>query len=289
MVDYKFFRDYKNEIKENLKDLRVIYTDLDGTLLNGSGCLIKDYKNDYYLDALGSLARLEHKGLDVVLASGRNGFQLRLNAQVMGLKNYIAELGAELIYNLGEKVYTTFDDSGAVYDTGDGGRDLIKIIDLLKKSFPGKIESRIEWSRYRNYNAVFFGEIDLDKANSLLARNGYGGLVLVNNGFSSSLVKVDLNVEKLNIYILIPAGVDKSGGIKLDKKIRKFGADNCIALGDSTEDLKMAGEVKYCFLMRNALDGKEDISGELNKYDNVYIADGIMNRGWAEVIGFLLD
>ncbi len=289
MVDYKFFRDYRNEVKENLKDLKVIYTDLDGTLLNGSGCLIKDYNNDYYFDALKLLIRLESKGLDVVLISGRNRFQLKSSAQVMGLKNYIAELGAELVYNLGEKVYTTFDDSGAVYKTGDGGSDLIKIIKLLKRSFPGKIESRIEWSRYRNYNALFFGEIDLDKANSLLARNGYGGLVLVNNGFSSSLVKVDLNVEKLNIYILIPAGVDKSRGIKLDKKIRKFGADNCIALGDSIEDLKMAGEVKYCFLMRNALDGKEDISGELNKYDNVYVADGIMNRGWAEVVGFLLD
>ena len=288
MAAYKFFKNNKKEIKKNLNDLRVIYTDLDGTLFNQRGCIIKDYRDDYYFDALKLLPRIASKNWDIVMVSGRNKLQLRYNAQVIGLNNYISELGAELVYNLGEKIYITFNHDKAKVDITYGAKDLTKITELFKNNFPGKIESKIEWSRYRSYNALFFGEIDLGGANRILEAEGYKGLTLVDNGLSS-LVDLDLDVERLHIYNLMPSGVDKSKGIKLDKKIRNFGAENCIALGDSLEDLKMAGEVKYLFLMRNALEHKEDLPAEINKYCNVYIADGIMNRGWTEVMEYLVD
>src|SRR3989304_9601528 len=113
MVEYRFFRDNKKEIKENLKDLKVIYTDLDGTLFNDRGCIIKDNKGDYYFDAVKLLPLVAEKNWDIVLVSGRNKFQLRYNAQMIGLKNYIAELGAELVYDLGEEVHVTFDSKQA--------------------------------------------------------------------------------------------------------------------------------------------------------------------------------
>jgi hypothetical protein len=55
------------------------------------------------------------------------------------------------------------------------------------------------------------------------------------------------------------------------------------------EDLKMAREVKYLFLMRNALEHEEVLTGGIKKYDNVYITEGFMNRGWSEVMGHLLN
>ncbi len=288
MAKYKFFKDSKKEIKENLRDLKVIYTDLDGTLFNDRGCVIKDNKNDYYFDAIELLPAVADKNWDVVLVSGRNKFQLRYNAQMIGLKNYIAELGSELVYNLGKEVYVTFDQKKAKYDLTYGGKDLTKIIELLKKNFPGKIESRTDWSRHRSYNALFLGEMDLDKANRLLEDEGYKELVIVDNGLSL-LEDLDLGIEKLHIYNLIPSGVNKASGIKFDKKVRNFNTQNCIALGDSLEDLKMAGEVKYFFLVRNALEHKEVMLDELEKHNNVYITDGVMNKGWAEVIGYLTD
>lgn len=288
MTAYKFFKNNKDEIKKDLKDLRVIYTDLDGTLFNHRGCIIKDYRDDYYFDALKLLPRIADKNWDVVPVSGRNKFQLKYNAQIMGLNNYISELGAELIYNLGEKVYITFDHNKAKFDLTYEGKDLIKITELLKRNFPGKIEGKTEWSRYRSYNALFLGEIDLVRANEILETEGYKGLVLVDNGLSS-LEELDLDIERMHIYNLMLSEVNKSNGIKLDKEIRNFNIENCIALGDSPEDLKMANEVKYLFLMRNALEHKEDLPGGINKYNNVYITDGIMNRGWTEVIEYLVN
>lgn len=287
-MKYRLFRDSKKEIKENLKDLKVIYTDLDGTLFNDRGCIIKDEKGGYYFKAVKLLSEVARKNWDVVLVSGRNKFQLRYNAQIIGLKNYIAELGSELVYNLGKEVYATFDRQKIKYDLTYEGKDLIKIIELFKKNFPDKIESKMEWSRYRSHTVLFFGEINLNFANKLLKKEGYGELVMVDNGLSS-LIELGLDIERLHIYNLMPKGVNKAKGIKLDKKIRNFDINNCIALGDSLEDLKMAGEVKYFFLMGNALEHKKMILDELDKYNNVYVTDGVMNKGWAEVIEYLVN
>ena len=284
---YKFFKENKEQIKEGIPDLKVIYSDLDGTLFNDQGCIIKDAGDKYYFGALSLLEKINEKGWDLVLVSGRNKYQLRYNAQMIGVKNYIAELGSELVYDLGKDVHVTFDNGKENFDITYEGKDLIRIMELLMTEFPGKIESRMEWSRYRSFNALFFGEIDLDEANKLLETEGYGSLVLVDNGFSN-LVDLRLKVDRLHIYNLMPRGVTKANGVRLDKKLRGFKDKNCIALGDSLEDLKMAGEVKYFFLMKNALEHEEELETELQKYNNVFIAEGIMNRGWFEVMSELL-
>ncbi len=287
-MQYKLFKDYRDDIKKQLEDLKVIYTDLDGTLLNHEGCLLKDEDGKYYLEAVKQLEKIAKKNIDVVLVSGRNKTQLRFNAQIVGAKNYIAELGCELVHDLGRRAYTTFDKKKVSYDITYGGKDLLDIIKMLKEKFPGEIDSDIKWSKYRSSTALFFGDIDLKLANRLLKEKGYRGLHLVDNGFSS-LVRLNLDVDKLHIYNLIPSGVSKSSGIKLDKKLRKFNTENCIALGDSAEDLKMAGEVLFFFLMRNGLKHEEKILSELHNYDNVYVTEGNMNKGWAEVMEHLVN
>ncbi len=285
---YRSFKNHKEEIKKGLNDLKVIYTDLDGTLFNDRGCIVRDKSGNYYLEAVRLLPAISKKEWDVVLVSGRNKYQLKYNAQMIGLKNYISELGSELVYNLGEKVYTTFDHKKIKYDFTYKSRDLIKIIELFKSHFPNKVESKMEWSMHRSYNILFFGEIDLDEANGLLKSEGYRDLVMVDNGYSL-LEDLDLDIERLHIYNLMPSGVNKGEGIKLDKKIRNFKTDNCIALGDSLEDLKMAGEVKYFFLMENAFESREAIMAALGKYDNIFVTEGAMNKGWVEIMGYLVD
>lgn len=286
-MEYKLFKDHRDEIKKGLKDLKVIYTDLDGTFFNDKGCVLKDGSGNYFFEAVKLLQDIKKKDWDLVLVSGRNKHQLRYNAQMIGIKNYIAELGAEVVYDLGKEVHVTFDNKGLKHDLTYEGKDLEKIIELLNKKFSGKMEGRKEWGRYRSYNALFLGEIDLSSANRFLEEEGYDGINMVDNGFSN-LVELDLDVERLHIYNLIPKGVNKAGGVKMDRKIRSFKKENCIAMGDSLEDLKMASEVKYFFLMENALEHKEELAVEIKKYDNIYISEGAMNIGWHEVMEYLL-
>lgn len=286
--EYKLFSDYKVQLKKELADLRVIYTDMDGTLLNDRGCLIRDVNGRFFIDCIKLFEKAEALNWDIVLVSGRNKLTLKYNAQLMGVKNYIPELGCELVYNLGEKVYVTFDRLNYKYEVTRGGKDLVKIIELLKSEFPGKIDSRIEWSMERSYNALFLGDIDLIRANKLLESNGYGGLVLADNGFSK-LMNLKLDVEHLRIYNLVPKGVDKSSAIILDKEIRKLQKNNCIALGDSAEDLKMAKEVHAFFLMKDTVERDSDILESLKNYNNVFVTGQSMNRGWAEVMEYFAE
>jgi hydroxymethylpyrimidine pyrophosphatase-like HAD family hydrolase len=86
---------------------------------------------------------------------------------------------------------------------------------------------------------------------------------------------------------MVPEGVDKSTAIRLDKKIRNLKSDNCIALGDSAEDLKMASEVKFFFLMNDAIEKDREILKSLLEYENVYVTRSRMNRGWVEVMKYL--
>ena len=288
MAETKFFNQHKSEIKQELNDLKVIYSDLDGTLLNHKGCLVNDSQGLFFLGAVKAIEKVRKHNIDLVLVSGRNQVQLRYNAQMMGLKNYIAELGSELVYDLGKEVRVTYHKQGRDYNITYGGRDLALIIDLLKKHFPHRIEGKLEWSKYRNHNALFFGEIDLKEANLLLGQAGYTDLVLVENG-KSGLVNLDLEVKDLFIYNLIPKGVSKDKAIALDQKIRGLDPSQCIALGDSPSDIDMASRVKYFFLMGDSLKQEGDLARQLQNYSNIYVTTGEMNRGWAEVINFLLD
>ncbi|MBM3713649.1 MAG: HAD-IIB family hydrolase [Actinobacteria bacterium] len=283
---YRLFSEYKTRLKEELKDLKVIYTDLDGTLVNDQGCVIKDVNGKFYFEGIKLFEKITRNNWDIVLVSGRSKVQLRYNAMLIGVKNYIPELGCEMVYNLGEKVFIAFDNSKYKYEITNGGKDLVRIIKLFKKYFPGKIDSNLDWSIGRTYNALFFGEIDVKHANEILGQNGYEGLVLVDNGFSK-LVNLNLNVRHLRIYNLVPKGVDKSSAIKLDKKIRGLENKNCIALGDSIEDLKMAKEVYAFFLMRDAVEKNKEILELIKNHENVYITTKSMNRGWVEVIKYL--
>ena len=257
-------------------------------MLNDQGCLVKDCDGNYYIGVVELLEKIAEKNWDVVLVSGRNKIQLRCNAQLLGLKNYISELGSELVYNLGEKIYVTFDNRKYHYEITKNGKDLVNIIKIFKEKFPGRIDSRLEWSKDRTYNALFFGEVDIDEANKVLMEAGYKGLVLLDNGFSK-LVELNLDVKNLHIYNILPEGVDKLTAIRLDKKIRNLSTKNCIALGDSAEDLKMAKEVQFFFLMKDVIECDDNILNKLAEFKNVYVTDNSMNRGWTEVINYLVS
>jgi len=286
--DIKYINHYKNEIINKTDKIKVVYTDLDSTLLNDKGCIIQDAQEEYFFDALKQIQKCLQRGIDIVMVSGRGGFQLKYNAQLLNLKNYIAELGSELIYDLGKEVYTTFNKEEYSYHFPLLGEDFKKVVEVLKREFPSKIECKPEWNKNRSTNIVMVGEVDTGKANLILEKNGFSGAILANNG-PTSLFSTGLEIKKHYILNLMPKGVDKSTGVKLDKKIRDFKKEECIALGDSVEDLKMADEVELFFLMNNDIFEEEDVLSQLYKYDNVYVTTEKMNRGWAEVLSIIFD
>ena len=173
------------EVQEKEGDMavRVIYTDLDGTMMGPGGCLFKDAAGGWTYEAANALVEAMRAGVSVVIVSGRNRSQLREAARVMGIQDYISELGAEIAYGQGKEIIPligSFDASGkTVYEAiRDRG-----VIDDLFRQFGDTLEYHTPWSNEpRFYSHLLRGLVNVDHANTWLAENGHMDLKLVDNG-----------------------------------------------------------------------------------------------------------
>lgn len=269
-------------IREKLGRVRVVYTDLDGTMMGPGGCFFRDLRGEFTLRPARALLEALRKGVDVVPVSGRSACQLREVARLLGLRNYIAELGVELVYDLGEEVVlNTGGLAGQCTDlyrfiTGSGA------VDFLLDSHPGRLEFHTPWSEYRECTPIFRGLVDLDRVNHDLEER-FPGLQLVDNGLIPRSYP-GLEVPEVRAYHLVPRGVSKEKAVALDMRRRGFSALEAIAIGDSEADLAQAEVVGAFFLVRNGLLGNPHLVPHIAATPNVVVTEGFLNEGWAEAL-----
>jgi len=269
-------------ISKGLEEIRVVYTDLDGTMMGPMGCFFLNIRREYTLRPARALVEALKLGVDVVPVSGRSGRQLKENARLLGLKNYIAELGVELVYDLGERVIT---NTGALkVEGGDLYRAIMRsgAVDFLLSGYPRRIEFHTPWSRFRDCTPLFRGLVDLHEVNDLL-KGHYPGLVLVDNGVLPR-TSPTLDVHELRAYHLMPRGVSKEKAVVEDMRLRGFRPSEVMAVGDSEADLAFAGVVGAFFLVRNGLFSNPHLASVIPGYDNVMVTEGFLNEGWAEAV-----
>jgi len=117
---------------------------------------------------------------------------------------------------------------------------------LLLETYAGRLEPHSPWHLDRHVTHVFRGRIDPDEANDLLAGEGHGELRLVDNGAIGG---------DRRAYHLIPATASKAAAVELHMRARGYAREECIAVGDSLEDLGVAPLVRRFFLVANAPEG----------------------------------
>lgn len=270
--------------------VRVIYTDVDGTMVGRLGSLLKTSEGEWTLEAAAALIKALSSGIDVVLVSGRNRRQLREGARMVGIMNYICELGAEIVYDQGKEiiplvkgfeqsdktVYEAIRDSGAVKD--------------LFSHFGDRLEYHTPWSNeLRYYSHLLRGHVDLAEANSWLAENGYMDLKLVDNGQLASRSENLNHLAEMHAYHLLPESVDKAGALRFDMERRGFAKDEAIALGDSWADISVAPEVGTFYLMKNGFDADQTLNSAIKEYGNITVTEREKSLGWADVINAAVE
>jgi hydroxymethylpyrimidine pyrophosphatase-like HAD family hydrolase len=270
--------------------VRVIYTDVDGTMVGRLGSLLKTADGEWTMETASALIRALSSGIDVVLVSGRNRRQLREGARMVGIMNYISELGAEIVYDQGKEiiplikgfeksektVYEAIRDSGAVDD--------------LFSHFGDRLEYHTPWSNeLRYYSHLLRGHVDLVEANSWLAENGYMDLKLVDNGQLASRSENLNHLSEMHAYHLLPESVDKAGALRFDMKRRGFAKDEAIALGDSWADVSVAPEVGTFYLMKNGFDADPTLNDAIKEYGNITVTEREKSLGWADVVNAAVE
>jgi hypothetical protein len=41
--------------------------------------------------------------------------------------------------------------------------------------------------------------------------------------------------------------------------------------------------------MKNAFENREAVMTALGKYDNIFVTEGVMNKGWVEIMSYLVS
>lgn len=230
--------------------LRCVYTDLDGTLLGRGGSLFRDADGLFTLLPARALEACFRADVEVVLKSGRRETSVAEDARLIGQTSYIYEVGAGLVVD-GEHILLTGDlqprDGVSIHDQIEqSGAPR-----LLLEHFDGRLEYHEPWHVDRTISHLMRGTIDARDANELLEQNGFGHLRLVDNGAIAPRPHLD---GRPHAFHLIPAHASKANAVAAHMRARGYAPEECIAVGDSMEDVDVARVVGRFFLVANAED-----------------------------------
>jgi hydroxymethylpyrimidine pyrophosphatase-like HAD family hydrolase len=230
-----------------------LYLDLDATLLGRGGSLLHDGEGATSLLGARAIEACLRAGVEVVLMSGRRKETVAIPARLFGQRSYIFEVGACLVLD-GEEQWLTGDlvpgEAGTIFEQVEASGAPA----LLLERFAGRLEYHHPWHRGREVSHLFRGRVDEAEANAALEEHGHGNLRLVDNGAMQS-GRTDLPaVTDPRVYHLIPAGVSKVRAVEAHMRARGLRRDDCIAVGDSREDLATAARVGTFWLVANAVE-----------------------------------
>ena len=230
------------EIKNRLKKVRVIYTDVDGTFVT-SGCLFRN-RQGYTLKNATAIYHLLTAGVDVVMTSGREKEKLKETARILGFRNYIANLGIEIVYNRGEKVITHFGVDVPDHRSLKEWIEKSGVVQALLNQYPNRVRYYTPWSDILRTHPLLIGELNFAEAQKWMERN-YPELRLIDNG----AVPAEHDFSAPHTYHIVPRKVGKKTAVRIDKKERGLKEENLIGIGDSMEDVTIAEEVAIFFLL----------------------------------------
>jgi hypothetical protein len=203
---------------------------------------------------------------------------------VIGSSAFVFELGCGLVID-GELEWLTDGvepsaERGTIFDQieASGGPA------LLLDRFAGQLEYHTPWALGREVSHLFRGSIDLAEAHSLLHDAGLGWLRLVDNGVVVARSEQMEGLPLIRAYHLIPAGASKARAVARHMQARGYSASDCIAVGDSREDMDAGGVVETFWLVANALERDPGLEPEAASRAGVRIAGEGYGAGVYEAV-----
>ena len=266
--------------------MRCLYVDLDGTLLGPGASLMAGADGRFSLLGARALEACARAGAEVVLYSGRKQSSVFEAARLIGSRAYIFELGCGLVLD-GELEWLTDGliptaELGSIYDQIEASG----APELLLDRFPGRLENHTPWSVQRDVSHLFRGNVVLDEAAAVLTAAGLGWLRFVDNGVipEAAALGVMPDLDLVRAYHLIPAASSKARAVARHMQARGYARSECIAVGDSREDMEAASVVDTFWLVANALDHDSSLAGRAASDPGVRVASEPFGEGVYEAV-----
>ncbi|MBI2170163.1 MAG: HAD family phosphatase [Actinobacteria bacterium] len=265
--------------------IRVLYTDVDGTLVGPLGNLFWDGERRPTLEAAEAILRAQAEGLEIVPLSGRDRIQVIELARLIGAETWIGELGGVRSYGRGEEVVT---DRGAFPGTGVPVDALAPALSALVAAHQGSLEEHEPWNDGRTTSLMVRGQVDISSANRTLTDLGLDWAEVVDNGVIPRRYEGLPALDVIRCYHLTPRGISKATGIAADRAHRGLAREECAVIGDARADLDCHGEVGRVFVVANAVEKDPELGPLVDKIPNAEVTKRGHGLGFADVVSALL-
>jgi hydroxymethylpyrimidine pyrophosphatase-like HAD family hydrolase len=264
--------------------MRCLYVDLDGTLLGPGASLLRGDDGAFSLDAVRALQACDRAGAEVVLFSGRKQAGVYEITRLIGQSSYIFELGCGIVLD-GELEWLT----GGVEPSAERGSISAQITAsgapaMLLEHFAGALEYHTPWSQDREVSHLFRGSIDLAEAQAILNDAGLQWLRVVDNGVAGDHAASMPQLPIVRVYHVIPAVASKAAAVARHQQNRGYAREECIAAGDSREDMDAASAVGCFWLVANGLTRDPTLAQDVRGREGVRIAEGAYGTGVYEAV-----
>lgn len=266
--------------------VRVVYSDLDGTMVGPGGSFFRTEDAALTLEPARALVELHGAGIALVLVSGRTRPQLLEAGRVFGADGFIAELGAVIGWDGGRRCEVLPGEMPPAYEgTPVEVMDSLGVVTRLLDRYAGRLEYHSPWHLGHEVDVMLRGRVDVAEAESWLADEGLGWLRLRDNGVLPARRSTSLDPAAVpaHVYHLMPAGVSKGRAVAHDLVRRGLGPVDALAIGDSASDLDMAAYVGSLWLTANGA-RHEHMRELLGVPGNVRVAAGAVGLGWAQAV-----
>ena len=264
--------------------MRCLYVDLDGTLLGPGGSLLRGADGRFALEGVRALQACARADVEVVLYSGRRQSSVFDASRIIGSSSYTFELGCGLVVD-GELEWLTdgivpSDEEGTIYEQLERSGAPA----FLLERYVGRLEYHTPWSIGREVSHLFRGDGDTVDVHEALAGAGYGWLRLVDNGVVRAPSEQMAGLPVTRAYHLIPAGASKARAVARHMQARGYASGDCIAVGDSREDLDVSSVVGAFWLVGNALTDDPGLGADVAGRPGVRIASESYGAGVYEAV-----
>ena len=252
--------------------LRCVYTDLDGTLLGPRGALFRDSEGNFSLRQARALEACHRAGVEVVIMSGRREDTVRSDARLIGQRSYIYEAGCGVVIE-GERTYLTGD-----WQPGDDGTPAERLIasgipELLFERFPGRLEWHTPWHTGRELSLLMRGQ-----GRRRRRRTSSCASAATTTCGSSTTAR---SAGRWRESRAPPTPTTWSRGARARPRgspsTSAPGAmrrEECIAVGDSIEDLETAELRRPLLLRRQRARARRGAARGAVGFDNVTVTEG---------------
>ena len=206
--------------------------------------------------------------------SGRREDTVRSDSRLMGQTSYIYEAGCAMVIDR-ERTYLTGE---WVPDSGGAPADRIVasgLPDRLFESFRPRLEWHSPWHEGRELSLLFRGRVDVDEVNALIAEREDGvGLRFLDNGAINRRIRGSTTPS----LPPRPRRSEQGRAVGAHMRARGYLPEECIAAGDSIEDLGAAEYVGRFFCVANGPRDDEPLREAIAGLDNVPSPRG----GWGK-------